>query len=293
MKFTYVALTFGPYDSFVIPLKQYARKESIVVKGIDGLDPPPVTVTVSKSINDDSTIQGINAEDRELTILFGLQPNYKDGETYASLRARLYGLLTPKFNYPVGFQLLDADKNVVATAEGSLKSLSAGIFSQVTDVQIVMTCNSPYLDAPRFYLPDPALQSLNPLIFENPGNAPCGFNLQFTLGDIAPHNELTISKASFGEILSFNPAFTFKKDDVINIRTETNKKTATCRSRGKAAKGDYANYTTKNLLAAKSTASTWFGLHAGTNNLLVAVDGIYIDKFVVDYLAWTPRYWGI
>jgi hypothetical protein len=290
MYFSSISLSFGPNDQFILPLKKIAKGESIIVKGIDGLDPPAIDNQFGDKLFEGSEYQGSRPQNREITVLLGLEPNYKLGQTYSSIRGQLYGLLTPKYGYPVTFGLLDDAQQVVASVPGYIKSMNTSPFSKNMDIQLVLTCMSPYLNGPEYSVPNPTIQPVNPLIFDNPGNAPSGFKMQIQISD--DYNEfgadsITISKASFGDILKFTPPSHINPGDILTINTEHGKKQAT-NIRGGVEFGD-----TLNMLPYMSTSSEWFQLHGGINNILVKMDATYTPLWRLNYLIFTPRYWGI
>jgi hypothetical protein len=287
MKFSKVSLSYGPNDEFIFPMEKYSINEPYVIKGITGLDPPPITVGTKKN----------KAENREISILFGLRPNYKAGLKYDDLRTRLYSLLTPKFGYPLVFSLMDQQGNYLASVAGDIKTFEAGIFSKTPDIQVVITCKSAYLDAPRFVLPNPTTEPTSPLMIENIGSAPTGFTLMLTINEEYGESEFptnfTLSKATFGEVIKFTSSNAFGKGDVIYICTEEGKCEAYQLRNYGADIGDYPNYDRINLLASMTATSEWFKLHGGYNSLLVKLDDDYITRFSVNHLSFTPRYWGV
>ncbi len=297
LTFSKIALQYGPGDVMIMPLKQFARKERFAIKRIDGLDPPEIDVALGQKIYEGSVWQGSRPQDRELTITLETKPDYRAGETHGDLRSQLYGLLAPKFGYNVTFGLLDNSNNTVASINGRVKSVGSNPFDKAAGtVQIVMECFGPYLKAPRYTMPTPTLQRVNPLGIDNPGNAPSGFNLQITLGSfVAAGTSITFSKATYGEILRFYPNSPFRAKDVIVISTEDGTKSAFHYrpKTGQPADGNIGNYTKTNLLPVISSTSAWFQLHGGLNTLLVRINDTYISQFVVNSFNFQPRYWGV
>lgn len=274
MRFAKVKLTFSTTESFTFPLDDGILTSPFVVKSIDGLDPPPISVAVSQSIYEGGVYQGKRPENREITLLMGFQPDYSIGENAGDLRSQLYSMLTPKMRSDLTFSLLDSSDVVLAYTTGQIKKFEAPIFSKDPEVQIVIPCFSSYFVKDRYTVPSPGTLTKNPLTVTHLGNAPTGFKLQVTL--TANQSTFSVTNEVNNEWLAFT--YAFETGDVITFNTHAGQRTATLLRDG----------VTSSLLQYLSANSIWFQMHGGVNKFIPST-----TSFTLNEISWIPRFWGV
>lgn len=249
------------------PLGRSAKpSDSYITKAVDGLTPPSSSVSIS-----DAKFLGRDTEDREITILAKLNPNYKLGETFESLRRNLYGLLTPADTEAVTVQFLNGD-TVTAQVSGYVSKVEPTLFEKEPAAQIVIPCNGAYLAAPAQTSIVPTGKGV--FSIQNPGDAPTGvqFELTFTnnLG-----NGWSITGPR-GWKMTFD--YEFLAGDILRVSTvELGREVIRVR-----------NGAEKNLAYAIRPSSKWVMLRGGKNDFTASS-----TLFNWSYFRFTPLYWGI
>jgi len=244
-----------------------------ILKQADGLGPPEIDVFLSGGI-----YQGRKPQDREIIVRAGLNPNYAVGQTAASMRTTLYGLLTPGGNDNITVQLMNGPVVVVQTS-GYVKRIEIVPFSKDPEVQITIACAKPYLYEPTektlglLELGTPA----SPFTIENPGSVTAGFYLELTY-NANQDTYWTLYSGGAGVAPKFRINYPFLNGDILMIDTREGQRSIK-RTRGSS---------TINVLYALSTDSTWPTLHPGTNTFWTSSTSFNWGKAI-----FTPRYWGI
>lgn len=273
MRFSKIGLSYGPTESFEFPMDDGTFTAPYVIRSIDGLDPPPITVNIGTSLNEGGYLQGTRPTLRQLVILMGLQPNYGIGQTPGDLRDALYAVLTPKMFYPVTFSLLNDLSQVVASTSGQISKFEAPLSVKDPLVQLTLPCTSSYLEKPLYTHPSPGTLLKNPLTINNTGNAPTGFDITLTLTAAMSSFSLTNGNASQKMLLTYG----FTIGDEIRINTRSGERTVTVKRAG----------VTTSLLAYLSTDSEYIQLHGGNNALTPSS-----SNFTLNSLKFVPRFWG-
>jgi hypothetical protein len=150
-----------------------------VLKGVEGLDAPEVTVRMAKTVLEKALYQGKSAALRQIIALVALQPDYNTGQTAEELRTELYGLLTPKYGLMVQAQIMYQGA-VQAFAQGQVSKMPAALFSKDPAVQITLDCDYAYLLNPNNVTVTPAQYDLagqRAFDVDNKGTAPSGFKM--------------------------------------------------------------------------------------------------------------------
>lgn len=288
MKFTKIRLK-GP-TNVDLPLLGEPAEGKFLLKGADGLDPVGVDVLSTG----ERTPQG-----REPVFLVGLQPEWEAGQTAEQLRRELYGLLTPRHRSMIKIEFMDSN-TVVAYAEGQVKQMEAGIFTQDPEVQITFACQG----ATRSYLLAPTQIHAKPdtpdvagyFTIDNVGDAPSGFkiSMQFSaavsydantdvggvlITDSQLAGVLTSSNRESGEWMRVKRAFAVGERLIIDTRKGQ-------RNVWSVPSNSSSQTSRLNDLDADSV---WMNLHSGVND-------IYVDRGFTWYengFSYTPAYWGI
>lgn len=278
MRYAKVSLTFGPTNSYIFPLDSTISTASFVVKKIEGLDPPEVDVSIAKTLYEGGLYQGRRPQNRQIIMTLGFQPNYAIGENAGDLRQKLYDILTPKLGTALLFSLLDSSSTLLVSTNAYVSRIEAQSFTNDPDIIITMDCDDAFLKAPAFVHPTPTTIA-KPVVITNAGNAPSGFEIKFTVPQVMSVYYIWTSGdggSTMAEFLKFQ--YNFTTGDILQFSTIAGKRYASVVRAG----------VTTNLLPYKSVDSTWFQLTGGVNTIYLNHTGS-----VVQYLSYTPRYWGV
>ena len=175
MKFTKIRLVGA--SNIDLPLAGDMVPGPFILKGVDGLGPPPVSVNMGSNTSDGWIYQNRKAQNRSVSIDIQLRPDWESGQRASDLRSILYGLLTPKYGQLVKLELWN-NATLVAQTQGHISNLQPSIFSRETVVQVVLECTSAYLDHPNLISVIPTesiVQSSTLFTINNIGDAPSGF----------------------------------------------------------------------------------------------------------------------
>lgn len=154
-----------------------------ILKGVEGLGPPEISVRMARTVNEKAVYQGKSAALRQIIALVGIQPNWDTGQTPQELRTQLYSLLTPKYGAFVQAQVF-FEGVFQAYAQGQVSKMEPALFTKDPAVQITLDCDYPYLLAPATIVQQPAQRTVGGIrAFDivNEGTAPAGFKAGFTL----------------------------------------------------------------------------------------------------------------
>lgn len=259
MRFSKISLSFGPADQVIFPLDDDVFTSPFVVKSVDGLDPPAVTNRLPQN--------------REIVMMLGLQPNYSLGQGPAELRDTLYGLLSPKLNYPVTFKLLTEGSASLADTTGYISKYEANPFTKDPQVQLVIPCDSPYLALSSVIVPSPGSLSKAPIPITNPGNVSVGFIFKITFTLSA--SSFSLTNANGSKIFQVN--YSFLNGDILTIKSSPQRSVSVLRGA-----------VTTNLLSYITTTSEWLQLHGGLNTFTPSTTNYNLTEVSFD-----PKLWGV
>lgn len=282
MKFTKIRLV-GPSNVDLPKDGIIEELNPFVLKGADGLGPVEVDVSFAQTLQMGGVYQGRRPQLREITLLVGLQPDWNIGQTASDLRSTLYGLLTPKYEGFIKIQLVDEDI-VVAEATGQVKTMEISAFSKDPEVQIVVSCQGPYLNAPSivYQTPTKTVSGGQTIVtVNNIGTAPSGFWMGFTLTAAHSGSLQIMDDSSMPKIINVGSTFASGATFIIDTRAG---------NRG-VWKIPAGGGPIQSILNELSASSSWIQLHGGTNRLKINnTTGFdwYGSRF-----GHTPAYWGI
>lgn len=154
-----------------------------ILKGVDGLGPPPVNVRMLRTVLEKALYQGKSASLRQVVAVVGLAPNWDEGQTPDELRETLYSLLTPKFGQLVQCQIR-YQGSTVAFCQGQLSKLEPALFTKDPAVQITLDCDYALLLDPGNKIQQPVQSTVGGIrafTVDNEGSAPAGFKMGVTL----------------------------------------------------------------------------------------------------------------
>lgn len=245
-----------------------------LLKGGDGLDGPSIDLFYSKRSQGGASYGGNRPQERQITLLIGLNPDYEGGETAGDLRSALYELQTLEPDKELEVEIR-ATGAIVATATGRISKITAPAFAQEIEAQVVIDCNSAFfVGRPEV---DATYLSNSQRRLVNPGNAPTPFYAEIKM----PSNSPTLSIYVPGVWSVLNFTYAFLANDVIRISTEPGFSYASL-ARGADP--------LVNLVAAIAQPSTWFQLRAGINDISISpAPGALANAEISCF----PRYWGV
>lgn len=253
-----------------LPIFGLRHSSRYIVKQVDGLGPPEVDVRIDQHL-----YLGRQPADREIVLRVGLNPEYATGETPASMRQDLYGLLTPGASDLIAVKLMNGP-NILMQQSGAVKNIEINPFAKDPEVQITIDCLTSYFAAPAQVTFVPPLRSTFTVPYA--GTVSTGFYLELDItydwdtfslyaseeGESGPKMRLDTTK--------------FNDGDTLVIDTRTGRKGV------KLLRGA----TTIRILDALSDDSIWFQLHPGDNTFWTSR-----QSFDWGQIIFTPLYWGI
>lgn len=255
---------------YVVPLPFFGLRPSnrYILKGIDGLTPPEVDIFKEKGV-----YQGRFVHDRQMIIRFGVNPNFAIGETVASIRQMLYGLVSPGADDSIQIQLMNGP-NVVVVARGYISKFEAVPFSKDPEVQITIDCDSPYFESESDIVEVPSSKASYTI--DNDGTASSGFVQTVTF--TAPLSSWTLwtDPGHIGAKITLD--YDFQTDDELIFDTREDKYSVR-RIRGS---------NNSSILKAMTPESTWLQLHPGMNTFYTSS-----QSFSWGSVVYRSQYWGI
>lgn len=248
-----------------LPIVDLDPTASYILKAADGLGPPSVSPRIAQGRSNGKIVA-----DREIVIRVELQPDYTVGEKVSDLRDGLYGLLTPGVSDEVEVQLLDG-ATVVATVKGQAKNPEINPFSTAPEMQITISCYTPYLSAPASTLVATPPNKLFPVVL-NEGSAPAGFTMEVNFIDTRGWWFFTRGDQK----MRFD--YPFINGDILKFSTQYGNRYVRLERAG----------VTTNILKSLSFDSTWIQLHGGLNTFTANT-----VQYTWGPIRYTPQYWGI
>jgi len=254
-----------------LPVVGARPSDRYILKTAEGLGPPEVDVSQSRTLHAGDVYQRRRPQSREVVLTVRLNPDHQMSETAADLRAELYGLLTPGYLDEVKIDILDGDDLQASTA-GNVSKLEINPFSAEPEVQITIPCLQAYLHAPNILYVFPG-SAADPSIM-NVGTAPTGFRAEILF--TAPTNWWGLFNGR-GQSMTFYHAF--HAGDKLTFDTNPG-------SRGIWLTRDGATYS---ILQSLASDSVWHMLYGGNNTFEATSNTGYTWGNVY----YTPQYWGI
>lgn len=257
---------------FTVPLKMVGAtpQDRFTLKGVDGLGPVEVDVSIAQSLNAGGVYQGRRPLTREIVVDVGLNPNYTAGERPKDLRNELYGLLTPGEDDYVMVTLFGTTKNY--TTKAWVKRIEPKIFSKDADAQVVLTCLNPFLEGTLVSIPNfPAKTNFE---VANQGSAPTGFTFQVTLTGATSFWGFTNAWGNRQMQVNYN----FQVNDVLKFTTTPGVRSVIVTRGGVPT----------DISGRLTTASSWMMMHGGVN-----IFAPYLQAFNWGFFNYTPMYWGV
>lgn len=277
-------LRFVGAENVDFPLIGADQSGPFMLKGVEGLGPPEVTVQMAKTVLEKALYMGKSASLRQIIVLVGLQPNWDVGQTAEELRTELYSLLTPRYGQMVRAEVM-YDGVVKGYAQGQISKMVPAMFTKDPAVQITLDCDYPYLLAPTAIRQTPVQRDIGGIRgFDilNDGTAPAGFRAGFILrANIGTSLTLT-DEDPRGQRMQIDGINWISGDRfVIDTR-------AGVRGVWRGANGGALVSVLNNMNAG---VSEWLQLHGGANTLLLNTTAFDWDP--ANDFQHQPAYWGV
>lgn len=211
--------TYNPWtpgENIVIPIVGSTIANQFIVKNIDGLGPPPITVNMGALAGNGSIYQGRNMPNRNPVLTIGLNPDFSSDQTVAELRDVIYqALLEPAWNSPEVTIILHDDTKPDRTFSGYVESMDINQFSKSPDLVISILCPAWALSGTVTL--NGAWDATHGLTTTNPGTAAAGFDLVVVNGSPSMTG-FNITKVP-DEIKVFSCSETFYSGDALHINS--------------------------------------------------------------------------
>lgn len=290
-KWSFLRLSGAAILGFIDLNKDGALPEDMfVLKGVDGLGPPEIDVSISKK-----KFQARQPRDRQLVVRIGLNPDYVAGDTPSDLRAYLYGMLTGDASNAqvTTFLMVDAATELFRT-EGYVSKIENNPFSKDPEVAVTIECMGPYFhDAfERDALVDGDFGQFDPNPqWPNRGSAPSGFYLEGKV--TASYDYFEIKNGGYNDNgsekrMRFNWFDKYGVHAVTNSLIQIDTREGQRMARLLQYLGAGPTYEVFDLLSAMTSDSVWLQLHNDMNNFTTNLSSV-----TWQYAKYTPQHWGI
>lgn len=259
-----------------LPIYGIKPSDPYQVTSIAGLGPPELEVLIAENHAPGGIYINRRAQGREPVIRIGLNPDYKTGQTVADLRYALYGLLSPGVDprdQSVKLYLVQNNVPRVLTT-GYIKRIEIVPFNKNPEVQLTMTCLSPYLEEPEFTILTDLIPASNAWTINNAGLAPTG--VAFEIEILTP---ISIFSISIDNSTKMDFVADFQIGDKLIVNTNEAQRFV-----GLDRGGNYVSY-----LGILTADSDWLTLHGGVHTLRTSP----ISEFTWRKFEYKAQYWGI
>lgn len=265
-------------NAFLIQILGATPKDSLLVRKITGLSPPDINLFIGDYARDGGTYQGRRVANRNVVIMFDLNPNPALGETISGLREMLYKtFMDPHADADYVKLNLHDDLGRIRYLVGWTEKFETEIFDIETVCQISMVCPDPYIrDNIKTVLRNVNGWTTVPFTYE--GTAETGFEAEIYITSDTP--TLTLDNNDKRMIISRS----FVVGDVVHVNTNRGSRSLTVTPSGG---------TPISIIAGLSPTSPWLELHSQANTMRVygATTANLIAS--VRSLSYTQSYWGV
>lgn len=262
-----------------LPILGATPKSSLLIRKIEGLNPPDITLFIGDYSRDGGNYQGRRVGNRNPVLTLDLNPSPALGETVDNLREKLY----KAFNDPlvdadfVKLNLYD-DLGRVRYLVGFTEKFEAGIFDVETAVQISMICPDPYIrDNFETVLSNVVGWTTVPFTYR--GTAETGFLTKIHIDIATP----TLTLDNNGKKMVINRALDIGDEVTIN----------TIRGARSIMVTPVGTVDMISALAGLTSTSTWLSL-SSQSNTMKAYGAASSDLVAsIRQLRYTQAYWGV
>lgn len=274
MKLTSVELhPDGSSDFVSLSFKDPTRQLPYNIKSIAGLDADNI---IYRRYSDNFNAPSL--ESRNVVLRFGLNPKFSLGESFATLRDRIYKMIAASRTGLVQVQFKN-ESVVVGAVSGFVTKLEAPHFERDQEIILTINCEDPIIRAIAPVEVDVTdLDPANTVITDSLSTAPHGF--KFELEFVNPYSQFSINDPDDGAPgFIVIPVGGFLAGDVLNFSSEHN---------------DVYIYVVRagneiHLADVIVSGSVWPIIFPGENNFVV--DGAANVEWVS--ISHYPTYWGV
>jgi len=284
MSVTSLSLVSGDGETISLPVTD--NNGPYIVKKITGLDADEITPKFyGFSLDGASKFYDFGLPPRNVVVLIQLNPRFSLGETHASLRDQLYKQILKTRTGLVDLLFYDGASADIKVS-GFITKFEAPPFAKVPTVQITLLCKDPMLrGTTAIYTPGSELPTNGNLtIVDSLSNAPHGFKLQITAtAFVGPFTiqDTQLNPSWFFTV--FPDQFGVEDTDILYISSEFGSKNVyVIRSLDGSPETIY-------LMDRVYPESTWPVIFPGSNPFYI--EGA--TDFTINYLEYTPAYWGL
>lgn len=264
-------------NPFYLEIRDAKPTDSIVVKKIEGLDPPDVTLFMGEYARDGGSYNGRRVPFRTVIFTLKLNPNYQDDETVDGLRKLLHKAFLDPFVGSDGLNIiLHSDSVPDQFIQGVTDKFESDPFSEDTTIVISMVCPNPYIQD----FAETVEEASGPTFpFEYYGTAETGILVTAEIISSTPVLTLDLN----GTTMVFD--YAFLEDDIVTIDTRRGSRRIQVLHSGDTDPID--------ILYSKVSGSTWLELHSLENTLKIY--GEDDDDIIADLNSITFRalHWGV
>lgn len=262
----------------VLSFRDPTRQNPYNVKGITGLDADEI-IPRFYGISGATAFYNLMLVKRTIVAFIELNPDYSLNQSPSSLRDDLYKMIASSRKGTIDIWFKNGDE-VIASISGRFIKFEAGHFNKLSEVQMTVKCDEPFLKAPdpvslTVVGLDPSLTIINDPL----STAPHG--LKFELGVEAVIASLVFEDPD-DDTWSFTitPAGGFLVGDVIHFSNEYNEKYLYMIRAGN----------TIHLADGIAPGSIWPIIFPARDNKLSVSSGASLDWVAISYY---PTYWGV
>lgn len=274
-----------------LPIALSSLADPFQVQDISGLGPSEADVFITTSINGVGSFHGRRPRSRQIVVTVKLNPAYDVDETYADLRHKIYEMTstpTGEISFLLFQDSVDGGEitsTAIAGINGYVSKMDISIFDREPKVQIVIDCVGSNLKAIYPVTKDPfAADNVTDVVVENQGNAPVGFEVNFTMGeDVTDGFYLWAINPSIVDIPTMTIDYDFLQFDKVYINTVPGQRYASVTRNG----------VKKNLLPYIS--GEWPKLMVGSNTVAInrRVDTGFPLTIKWGSFSFLPEYMGV
>jgi hypothetical protein len=272
-----------------IPVADAKPTDRYILRGVDGLGPPEINVSMGNALYQGGVYRGSQPSDREIVIRLSLNPEYSGTPISADkLRAYLYSNLAGQFSsrFTISSRSYEDETPPLAPpemyVEGYVRSIAITPFEKDSVVQVTMRCPEAWFKTPGITI----LESVSDILFQYDGSAPTGFYYRFTASEAASKLHIQAeSTAPEYEIIELN--YTFMAGDIIEFNSNPGFRMVRLIRDPNPNAVDITGFSIiKNNL--------WPSLRPGPNTIRVYKDTWDLSLVKTDEnLQYTKQYWGV
>lgn len=258
--------------------------DKFILKGVDGIGPPEVDVSISDLPEQGGYYTGRRPRNRQIVMKVGLNPDWTTAETAADLRTTLYGLLTPGFADIVRVQMQFSNTGSYVETTGYISKMEINPWSKNPEVLITIDCLTPYFQAQADTATNVATMNKTDPQITNTGTAPTGLHLEFVI------TATGLVKWSFFNADS-SKAFilqgNFTNGDKVLVNTTPGERSLT-------RKPTTDPTVEHNIIDMVTKESQWIQMHGGVNqfHVLMTLAGVASTAWTWTAVTTHGRYWG-